>query len=123
MSLEIFILLVATSLVQLAIGYANTFLSLRVAQEGFGPYETGAVLSSYFLGSLVGAVAASTIIGRVGQVRAYAGFAATIALASVLMPLWILPLPWFALRIVFGFGAAGVFVTTESWLNGKAPPE
>jgi len=32
------------------------------------------------------------------------------------------PLPWLALRAVVGFGCAGVFVTTESWLNAKARP-
>src|SRR5690606_35736653 len=28
----------------------------------------------------------------------------------------------FCLRAVIGFGCAGIFVTTESWLNAKAQP-
>src|SRR5262249_31610109 len=32
------------------------------------------------------------------------------------------PGPWLVLRAAVGFGCAGVFVTTESWLNAKARP-
>jgi len=38
------------------------------------------------------------------------------------MPLRVGPLPWLVLRAIVGFGCAGVFVTTESWLNAKAQP-
>ena len=36
------------------------------------------------------------------------------------MPLLIEPLPWLVLRTIFG--CAGLFITTESWLNAKAQP-
>ena len=32
------------------------------------------------------------------------------------------PLAWLILRAVIGFGCAGLFITTESWLNAKADP-
>jgi MFS family permease len=32
------------------------------------------------------------------------------------------PLLWLVLRAIVGFGCAGLFVTTESWLNAKAQP-
>ncbi len=38
------------------------------------------------------------------------------------MPLWAGPFSWLVLRAAVGLGCAGVFVTTESWLNAKAPP-
>ena len=38
------------------------------------------------------------------------------------MPLLLGPLPWLVLRAVVGFGCAGLFITTESWLNAKAEP-
>jgi MFS family permease len=31
------------------------------------------------------------------------------------------PLAWLVLRAIVGFGCAGLFITTESWLNAKAP--
>jgi len=49
-------LIAATSLVQLANGFFNTFLSLRLTNEGFGPTLTGIVLSAYFVGFTIGAV-------------------------------------------------------------------
>ena len=38
------------------------------------------------------------------------------------MPLLPGPLSWLALRAVVGFGCAGLFTATESWLNAKAEP-
>ena len=38
------------------------------------------------------------------------------------MPLSVGPLPWLTLRAAVGFGCAGLFVATESWLNAKAEP-
>ena len=38
------------------------------------------------------------------------------------MPLRVGPLPWLTLRAAVGFGCAGLFVATESWLNAKAEP-
>src|SRR5262249_16248056 len=32
------------------------------------------------------------------------------------------PVSWVILRAIIGFGCAGIFVTTESWLNAKAQP-
>jgi MFS family permease len=36
------------------------------------------------------------------------------------MPPLVGPLLWLVLRAVVGFGCAGLFITTESWLNAKA---
>jgi MFS family permease len=38
------------------------------------------------------------------------------------MPLAINGSAWFLLRAVIGFGCAGMFITTEGWLNAKAAP-
>jgi hypothetical protein len=50
MRAQITTLIIATSLVQLANGFFGTFISLRVAMEGFGSTMAGLVLSSYFAG-------------------------------------------------------------------------
>jgi MFS family permease len=115
-------LIVATSVIQLANGFFGTFISLRVTIEDFGATLTGLVLSSYFAGFTLGAARCGRIIGRVGHIRAYAAFAGLVAAATAGMPLLVGPLSWLVLRAVIGFGCAGVFVTTESWLNAKAQP-
>jgi MFS family permease len=114
-------LIVATSLIQLANGFFTTLISLRVALEGFAPSTAGLVLSAYFAGFTLGAVRSDRIIARIGHIRAYAAFAGLVAAATVLMPLLVGPWWWLVLRALVGFGCAGLFVATESWLNAKAP--
>ncbi len=115
-------LIVATSLVQLANGFFGTFFSLRVAVEDFGATLAGLVLSSYFAGFTVGAVNCGGIIARVGHIRAYAALGGLVAGATAAMPLLVSPVWWIVLRVLIGFGCAGLFITTESWLNAKAEP-
>jgi MFS family permease len=122
MGAQIASLIIATSLIQLANGFFTTFISLRVGIEGFGPTMSGLVLSSYFAGFTLGALRCERIIERVGHIRAYAAFAGLVVAATVAMPLIVGPLPWLILRAVVGFGCAGLFTATESWLNAKAEP-
>lgn len=122
MRAQIGTLIIATSLIQFANGFFNTFISLRVASENFGATLAGLVLSSFFAGFTLGALRCAKIIERIGHIRAYAAFAGLVVAATAAMPLKIGPLPWLILRGVIGFGSAGVFVTTESWLNAKAEP-
>lgn len=121
MQRQIGTLIVATSAIQLANGFFNTFFSLRVAIEDFGALN-GLVLSSFFAGFTLGAARCGRIIERIGHIRAYAAFAGLAGAATASMPLIVSPIPWLVLRAIVGFGCAGVFVTTESWLNAKAEP-
>jgi MFS family permease len=123
MRAQIGALVVATSGVQLANGFFGTFISLRVTLEGFDPNMAGLVLSSYFAGFTAGAFFCTKIIGRVGHIRAYAAFAGMVIAATTVMSLLIGPVIWVILRLIIGFGCAGLFVTTESWLNAKSTPE
>jgi MFS family permease len=119
---QIGILILATSIIQLANGFFGTFISLRVAIEDFGPTISGLVLSSYFAGFTLGALRCERIIERVGHIRAYAALAGMVVAATAAMPLLTGPLPWLILRAVIGFGCSGLFIATESWLNAKAEP-
>jgi MFS family permease len=122
MHAQIGTLIIATSGVQLANGFFGTFVSLRVVLEHFDTNLAGPVLSSYFAGFTVGAVRCGRIIERIGHIRAYAAFAGLVVAATAAMPLLVGPLPWLVLRAVVGFGCAGLFVATESWLSAKALP-
>ena len=115
-------LILATSLVQLANGFFGTFFSLRVTIEDFDATVAGLVLSAYFAGFTAGAFFCGRIIERFGHIRAYAAFAGVVVAATAAMSLLVTPLLWLVLRAVIGFGCAGLFVATESWLNAKAPP-
>jgi MFS family permease len=122
MWMQVGTLIIATSLVQLANGFFTTFISLRVGSEDFGPTLSGLILSSYFAGFTIGALRCERIIQRVGHIRAYAAMAGLVVVATALMPLLVGPLAWLTLRAIIGFGCAGLFIATESWLNAKAAP-
>src|SRR6516164_4794533 len=122
MRAQIGTLILATSGIQLANGFFNTLISLRVAIEDFEPTMSGLVLSSYFAGFTLAAMRCGRILERIGHIRVYAAFAGLVVAATSAMPLLVGPLPWLVLRAVVGFGCAGLFVTTESWLNAKARP-
>jgi MFS family permease len=81
------------------------------------------VLSSYFAGFTVGALRCGPIIERIGHIRAYAAFGGVAVAATAAMPFLVGPPLWMVLRAVVGLGCAGLFITTESWLNAKAPPD
>jgi|HubBroStandDraft_6_1064221.scaffolds.fasta_scaffold158355_1 hypothetical protein len=60
-------LIIATSGVQLANGFFNTLISLRVAIESFEATMAGLVLSSYFAGFTLAALRCGPIIGLLQQ--------------------------------------------------------
>src|SRR5262249_33706559 len=53
-------------------------------------------------------------------IRAFAAFAALVAASVLGHSLYFHPALWAVLRALTGFGCAGLFVATESWLNAKA---
>jgi MFS family permease len=116
-------LIIAISIFQLANGFFGTLVSLRVSVEGFSGPLGGLVLSAYFAGYTVGAVRCGRIIERIGHIRAFAAFAGITASAAAAMPVAVSAVIWIILRAGIGFGAAGLFITTESWLNAKTEPE
>ena len=83
-----------------------------MAIENFDAAMTGLVLSSYFARFTLGALRCGRIIYRVEHIRAYAAFAGLVVAATVAIPLLIGPLPWLVMRVVVGFGCAGLFITT-----------
>ena len=115
-------LILGISLVQLVNGYMGTLVGIRVASAGAAPLETGIVTSAFFFGYAIGSVLCKGIIQRSGHIRAFAAFAAAVAIAILGLSLYFHPAPWTIFRLMMGFGCAGLFVTTESWLSAKSSP-
>jgi len=122
MRAQIGTLILATSGVQLSVGFFGTFISLRVPLENFGETISALVLSGYYTGYTIGAVYCAKIIERVGYIRAYAALAGLAVVATAVMPLAISGTTWLVLRAVAGFGCAGLFIATDGWLSAKAAP-
>jgi MFS family permease len=115
-------LILAISLVQLVNGYMGTLVGIRVASAGADPLQIGIVTSAFFFGYAIGSVSCKGLIQRNGHIRAFATFAALVAIGILGLALHFHPAPWTAFRLMMGFGCAGLFVTTESWLNAKSSP-
>jgi MFS family permease len=122
MRAQIGALVLATSGVQLAVGFFGTFISLRVPLENFSSTMSALVLSGYYAGYTIGAVCGARIIERIGHIRAYAALAGLAVMATAIMPLAINGPAWLLLRAMIGFGCAGLFITTDAWLSAKAAP-
>ena len=116
-------LIIAISIFQLANGFFGTLVSLRVSVEDFSVPLGGLILSFYYAGYTVGAVRCGRIIERIGHIRAFAVFAGLSVSAVAAMPAAVSAILWIIARAAIGFGAAGLFITAESWLNAKTEPK
>lgn len=113
-------LLLSIALLLLANGLFATLLSVRMAQEGFSTGLAGLVGAAYFAGLVLGSVLAHRLVERVGHIRTFAALASLISAFAIMHAIIVEPIFWAGLRFLAGMCMAGVFVVTESWLNGAA---
>ncbi|MGY6502084.1 MAG: MFS transporter [Acidimicrobiales bacterium] len=116
-------LLVGIALLMLGTGLQGSLLGLRSSVEGFTTTTTGIIMSSYYLGYLLGSTQAPRLVATVGHIRVFAAFASIASSAVLLHALAVAPLSWVMFRVVSGFCLAGLFVVAESWLNDAATNE
>lgn len=110
-------------LLSMSLGLLATFLSLRLTIEGFSTQITGLILTSYFIGSAVGAIYCRRIIRSVGHIRAFTAFAALATAMIMLHGFYISALAWAIFRFFTGIATIGLFMVLESWFNECAQPE
>ncbi len=116
-------LIVSIALVQLVNGYMGTLVGIRLASAGTGSLATGIVTSCFFLGYAIGSVLCKNVIQGAGHIRAFAAFAALVAVSTLALSIYFGEVAWAVCSLATGFGAAGLFVATESWLNVKSTVE
>lgn len=104
-------------------GVQGSLLGIRGTLEAFNTLELSVVMSAYFLGFLLGSWRAPAMIRRVGHVRVFAALGSLISAVLVLYPMLVEWQIWAAMRVVIGFGFAGIYITAESWLNNTATNE
>lgn len=101
----------------MSLGLLSTFLSLRLTVEGFSPRVTGLILTSYFIGSVVGTLSCGRLIKSVGYIRSFAAFAAVFTAMVMLHGCVISAVAWAVFRFFSGIAVFGLFMVIESWLN------
>ena len=104
-------------------GLQGTLLAVRADLEGFSTTTTGIIMSSFYLGFLIGSILTPKIVVSVGHIRVFAALAALASAAILVHALFISTTIWIGLRLISGFCLAGLYVVAESWLNDKATNE
>lgn len=104
------------ALMMMASGLFNTFVSVRLEIEGFKTEEIGIVISSLYLGFLLGSIWTDRLISKMGHIPSFIFFGVAIAILVLLQIFWIDPWYWSILRLFGGYCMAGIFIVMESWL-------
>jgi MFS family permease len=107
------------TLLMLGNGLQGTLLGTRATLEEFGTLATGFMMACYYVGFIASSFGAPLLIQRAGHVRCYAAFAAAASVAVLMHGLVIDPFVWSAMRATTGFCLAGIYIVSESWLNGS----
>jgi MFS family permease len=113
-------LLFGMALLTLGAGLQATLLGVRATLEGLSTFVTGAVMASYYVGFVIGSIAAPALVQRVGHIRVFAALTSSAAAAILVQGLFVGAWEWAILRAISGVCFAGIYVVAESWLNDRA---
>ncbi len=107
----------------LGMGLQSTLLGVRATLEGFPTVVTGAIMSCYYVGYLLGTRMAPPLVRRLGHIRVFAALAAISSASILVQGSFVNPFIWGVMRGVTGLCLAGIYVVAESWLNDRASRE
>ncbi len=116
-------ILLGFGILMLGDGLQGTLLAVRADLEGFSTTLTGLVMSSFYLGFLLGSIMTPRITVKVGHIRVFAAFAAISSAAILIHAIFVTVPVWIAMRLISGFCFAGLYIVAESWLNDRASNE
>jgi MFS family permease len=114
---NITVLMIGAGLLMLGQGLLVTLLPVRGALDGLTTTWIGAMGSAYYGGFALGCLVGPGMIRNVGHIRAFAGFAALTAAATLIFQLAPSPWAWVVTRGFTGICFAVLSMAIESWLN------
>jgi len=104
-------------------GLLGTLIPVRAHVEGFSTLAIGVVGSAYFAGFVLGCFTGPRWLARVGHIRTFAVCAGIAAAATLAQSILVSVPAWIAMRALFGFASANMYMALESWLNDRAGNE
>lgn len=110
-------LIAAIAILQLAGGLLAVRLPLAFTEDGHSRTALGLVAAAYSAGFMFGAMVATALLARVGNIRVYAACAAVFSAATLALhftgDVW----SWGLARMAAGVSVALMFAAVESWMN------
>jgi MFS family permease len=116
-------LFAALAVAMLGNGLLGTVVGIRAELEDFPTAVSGLVMSSFYIGFLVGCALAPRLLRRRGHVSVFLIFSLTSAVIGIAYPIYTTPAIWALFRFVTGAATAGIYVVAESWLSGAGHPK
>ncbi|MEQ9115338.1 MAG: MFS transporter [Rickettsiales bacterium] len=109
--------IISTCFLMFGCGLINTVINLRINDNTYdSSLIVGVITSVYYLGMFIGAFGVSSMIFRVGHMRAYAAFASGFVV-SIIAPMLDENIYFLsAMRLLSGYCIGALYVTIESWL-------
>lgn len=101
-------------------GFFSTLLAYNMTLNGEPEFFIGAMTGVMYSGLVIGSFRIEKFITRVGHIRAFSTFSASIAVISLLHGMFYNVFFWLVLRFIYGFATAGIYVVIESWLLCKS---
>lgn len=92
-------------------------IAIALAQSGVDELRIGWIASAYYAGAFLAALTFAPVVRLIGY-RFSMLLIAVVGAASAAAAVFLLPLAgWIAVRMAFGYAAAGVYVVIDSWLG------
>ncbi len=117
---SVWALFIGVALLQLGHGLQGSLIGVQASQVNFSATVTGIIMSGFSIGILLSSLVTPRIVATVGHIRVFAAFASVVSTAVLLIPVWINPYWWFAMRLIGGVCMAGLAIVAESWLNAAS---
>ena len=118
--LESWPLFLGMLLLMLSNGLMVTLVTLRATDLGFSQTEITFMQAAYPLAALFGCLVAPRIVAAVGHIRSFGALASLCSISALVHMVTADPYSWAAMRGLAGFCFPGLYVVSESWLNGRA---
>lgn len=118
---NVFSLILAVSLLQVAGGLLGVIVPLSLGEMGQSNTVIGLIAGVYSAGFMLGAMYAPRLIRQIGNIRVFASAAAVAGVATLLLAMMHDPLLWSVMRFGQGIGIALMFASSESWMTEATP--
>lgn len=116
-------ILLSTLIFLMGSGLLTTLIPVRAHLAGFSDFGLGVIGSFYYVGFVLGCFTGPRLFARAGHSRTFAVAAGLATTATLLQALNVTVFAWILTRGLFGFAAAMLYMTMESWLNDRATNE